>query len=327
MEIVKPVLKWVGGKTQIIDKVIDAFPNHMNNYHEPFIGGGSVLLALLSHVAKGDVTIAGTVYASDKNTRLIALYENIQQKPEELIAHLKALTEEFASIPSEPLAADTSSQHAEVKTGRKKVSPPKSLQEAKGSQEHFYYWIRHRYNQMAPEEQTSPMASAYFIFLNKTCFRGVYREGPKGFNVPFGHYKSPGVFDEHHIRQVSVLFKDVIFKCQSFEDSLQAVQQGDFIYLDPPYAPETNTSFVGYTADGFNAEHHSKLFTLCQDLTKIPGVGFVMSNADVEYVRNNFPEEVFRVEVINCKRSINSKKPGSKTNEVIITWVENDNAN
>lgn len=308
MDVVKPLLKWVGGKTQIIDTILEQFPKEMNNYHEPFVGGGSVLLGFLCLVQEGIIKVNGSVYASDKNEKLIALYKNIQQHPEEVINELKAIVDVNSSLPF----WEGESQ--------KPNRAPSSIVEAQQCQESYYYWIRSIYNGMGPLEKTSCKAAAFFIFLNKTCFRGVYREGPKGFNVPYGHYKNPGIYDEDHIMLIYQLLQHVTFLHQPFEDSLQQVQEGDFTYLDPPYAPENDKSFVGYTSDGFNAEMHSRFFNMCAKLREIKNVSFMMSNANVGLVRNSFPNDIYNIQVVDCKRSINSKKPGSKTKEVIIKW-------
>ena len=100
-----------------------------------------------------------------------------------------------------------------------------------------------------------------FLILNKTCFRGLYREGPNGFNVPWGHYKTLSIMDETNIREVSKLIQNVEFICQGFEESMAKVSPGDFVYMDPPYAG----TFTGYNKDGFNIEHHESLFTLAKN--------------------------------------------------------------
>lgn len=298
--IIKPFLKWVGGKTQILDDVLCLYPREIQSYHEPFLGGGSVLLGLLSQIKSGKIKVNGKIYASDLNSNLIALYKNVQEHCEELITVLKIRVEIFNKI-----------------TGTTVNREAKTLEEGSDSQESFYYFTRYMFNKMTKDERASIVGSATFIFLNKTCFRGVYREGPNGFNVPFGHYKNPGILDENHMRQVSSLVKDVVFTCQPFADSLSKVLPGDFVYLDPPYAPENDKSFVGYTADGFALKDHESLFKGIGDLhTK--GAKILMSNAEVKLVKDNFPEPVYKTKIVSCRRAINSKDPGAKTNEVLI---------
>jgi DNA adenine methylase len=194
----------------------------------------------------------------------------------------------------------------------------KSLEEALTSPESYYFWIRSQFNALSREERTSVTASAMLLFMNKTCFRGVYREGPKGFNVPFGNYKNPSILDEEHIKTVSALFQDVEFSCCGFQDALAKVTTGDFVYLDPPYAPETDTSFVSYTADGFTMENHRQLFQLCADL-KPKNVRMLLSNAEVKLVKDTFPSPAFTTKIISCRRAIHSKEPDARTNEVLIT--------
>ncbi len=300
-DIVKPFLKWVGGKTQILDEVLKRFPTHIKNYHEPFLGGGSVLLGFLSAVSQKKLSMTGKVYASDLNSNLIALYKNIQSHPEDLIAEVKKLNDEYTKI-----------QGTEV--NRKATT----LHEAKTSKESYYFWIRSNFNALSKEQRTTIPASAMLLFMNKTCFRGVYREGPHGFNVPFGNYKNPTILEETHIRTVSKLIKDVVFTCRSFEESLASVEAGDFVYLDPPYAPETDSSFVSYTAEGFSLETHTALFKLCKTLHE-KGVKLLLSNAEVKLVKDAFPSPPFTTTSVECRRAINSKNPEAKTKEVLIS--------
>ena len=294
LNIQKPFLKWVGGKTQIINEIITKIPDTMNNYHEIFLGGGSVLLAILSLQKQNKITINNKIYAYDLNSVLINVYKNIQNNKDELFNFIKLYIEEYHNISGDII-------------NRK----PKDISEAKTSKESYYYWIRNKYNTI---DKNTVECSALFMFLNKTCFRGMYREGPNGFNVPYGHYKkTPNIITKNELDKISELIKDVEFIHSDFNLSIKNAKKGDFVYLDPPYAPENDKSFVGYVADGFNLETHKKLF---EEIKNLKDVKFVMSNAKVDLVTESFEE--YNCEEIIARRAINSKKPGSKTTEVII---------
>jgi|TARA_Y100000816_G_scaffold254177_1_gene206194 DNA adenine methylase len=300
MNKTKPILKWVGGKTQIIDTVISNFPVEMNNYHEPFLGGGSVLLTLLSSIKNEIIKVNGNIYAYDLNESLIYTYKNIQTQHNDVYNKLQEIITEFN------------------KCGNGEVNrKPENLEQAKKAKENYYYWIRSKYNNLCLTDKKSTLCTAMFIFLNKTCFRGVFREGPNGFNVPYGHYKNPEIINKEHLEEVHQLIQNVTFECCDFNSSLSKVKSNDFIYLDPPYAPNTDTSFVGYTKDGFDIDQHNKLFNLIHSLTET-NKRIMLSNADVELVRKNFTNEKYNILSIICKRSINSKNPDAKAKEVII---------
>ena len=156
--MVKPLLKWVGGKTQILEEVLKEFPREMNNYREIFLGGGSVLLGVLENP---DIVIKGHVYAYDSNEALVNVYKNIQSRHEELYKEIQCI----GTV-----------------------------------NEERYYELRKEYNELI--DKSTVKSSALFIVLNKTCFRGVYRIGPKGFNVPYGHYKNPEIINKEHLEKV-----------------------------------------------------------------------------------------------------------------------------
>ena len=293
-KIQKPFLKWVGGKTQIINNVISKMPKEIDNYHELFLGGGSVLLAVLSLQRQNKIVIQNKIYAYDINSVLINVYKHIQTNKDELYNIITLYINEYDSIDGTTI-------------NRK----PNNIDEAKTSKESYYYWIRSKYNKI---DKNAIECSALFMFINKTCFRGMYREGPNGYNVPYGHYKkTPTIISEMDLNYISDLIQDVEFKHSSFVDSIKHVKECDFVYLDPPYAPESANSFVGYVADGFNLETHKLLFS---EIKKLGKIKFAMSNAKVDLVTENFKE--YNCEDIIARRAINSKKPGSTTTEVII---------
>lgn len=270
----KPLIKWVGGKTQILDKVLSRFPRTIQNYYEPFVGGGSVFLALLA----SDIEISGRCYVSDINPVLINFYTVVQTQPERLIERLRALEADYVGCENK---------------------------------ETRYYEMRTQFNGQPKDGAES---AALFLFLNKTGFRGVYREGPNGYNVPFGHYKKTNVLDEPAIRAVSQAIQNVVFTCEGFESALARVSNADdFVYADPPYAPETDTSFVGYVAGGFDL--HGKLFDTLRGLP----CSFLMSNSDVPLVRQAFPTPTYTTDVVAARRAINSRDPSMQTREVLIT--------
>ena len=301
MNITKPLLKWVGGKTQIIYTLLGNFPVEINNYHEFFLGGGSVLFALLSYAKHGLIHINGNIYAYDVNEPLIYIYKNIQTNHNELYEILQSIIIDFNECGDGPV-------------NRK----PANIEEAKTSKENYYYWVRSQYNKLTNKKTI--ICSAMFIFLNKTCFRGVFRVGPNGFNVPYGNYKNPEIINKDHLDEIHNLIQNVIFECRDFSLSLSlsSIEENDFVYLDPPYAPENSKSFVGYTENGFNIENHQKLFELIHMITDKRNIKIIMNNADVSLVRDNFTTDKYNIIEILCKRSINSKNPEAKAKEVII---------
>ncbi len=303
----KPLLKWVGGKSQLLPAVLAAFPRDMGDYYEPFVGGGAVLLGVLAERAAGRITIDGAIHVSDLNPHLINFYKVVQTQPEPFITAVAALQSAYAAAP--PLAE-----------GATPDRDPADATAAASSQEAYYYWTRKRFNALAAPERTGPTAAALFYFLNRTCFRGVYREGPRGFNVPFGHYRATQILDAEHVRAVSSALVDagVQFTVSDFSVPLAAAGgPQDHIYLDPPYLPITATSFTGYTADGFDAAQHEALFAAAR-AAGARGATFLLSNADAPVLATAFPAPAYRTLKVSARRAIHSKDPGATAMEVLI---------
>ena len=299
----KPILKWVGGKTQLLDRLMPKFPTKMKNYHEIFTGGGSVLFRVLQMKQKGLLTIE-KVYAYDKNEGLIYFYKNIQNNKDELYSCIEHYKRQYHFIKDMNIDVD----ETDAKERRKRLKVLRNPQEkTTTSREAYYYWLRNKFNGL---NKQSVEYSALFLILNKTGFRGLFRESSNGFNVPFGNYKTVNVITKERLNEIHDMIKDVTFVCCDFTESMKRIQEGDFVYLDPPYAPENEHSFVGYNQDGFG--NHETLF----ELTKKQPAKFVMSNANVKLVIDKFKE--YTIDVVEAKRAINSKKPGAKTLEVII---------
>lgn len=302
VKIQKPFLKWVGGKSQHILKIINSFPTTMENYHEIFLGGGSVLLAILSMQKAKKINIKGNIYAYDLNSQLIRVYQDIQNNKSEIIMCVEQYKKEYENCPN-------------VEQGKANRKPA-TLCEALTSKESYYYWLRKTFNEM---QELCIDKSALFIVLNKTCFRGMYRTGPNGFNVPFGHYKkTPAIISRTEINNISELIKDVIFTCTDFTNSIKNATEGDFVYMDPPYVPVNKKSFVGYTANGFDIDMHKNLFKLTKELAT-KNINFAMSNSNAEFVKKSFEGCVLKE--ISARRAINSKNPGSKVIDVLIVHI------
>lgn len=252
------LLKWVGGKSRYVDTLLSHF-EPCNDYYEPFVGGGSVLLGVLK-----SGLVSGHVYASDINESLVNFWTWVQRDPDALVNEVESIG---------------------------------SINETR------YYELRTEFN----SSDKSLRHAALFVCLNKTCFRGLYREGPNGFNVPYGHYKNPKVLERTEVREVSRSIQGVTFSVRSFE-TIEPLHN-DFVYLDPPYFPVNKTSFTGYTRESFDFE---KLLQVCKGYK----CQWVMSNSDVQILKDEFPGMFTR---ILCRRAIHSKDPSSMAHELIIS--------
>ncbi len=283
---VKPFLKWAGGKGQLLKEIEQYYPfnDRITKYAEPFVGGGAVLFDILG---KFDIK---EVYISDINAELINAYRIIRDNVNELIAVLKTYQEEYIPLPAE----------------ERKV---------------YYMEKRDRFNDLKVygNKAVNIEKAVLMIFLNKTCFNGLYRVNKKGlFNVPMGAYKNPMICDEKNLREVSTKLQNVTIVCGDYRESEEFIDEHTFVYFDPPYRPLTDTaSFTAYTENLFNDEEQINLARFVDAMHK-KGAKIVVSNADPKNsnTEDDFFDNIYnahkikRVEatrMINCNSELRGK--------------------
>jgi len=298
----KPCLKWVGGKTQILEKLFEKFPDEINDYYEPFVGGGSVMIELIHRLETGQIKVKGKIFINDKNSDLINLYNLVKTNLPYLIKKLAKLEKIYNDSP-------------DIKyESRHKIELDKDIKKnmAKGKV-YLYYHYRREFN----TTKVSKLKSALLIFLNRTCFRGVYRIGPNGFNVPFGNYENPTILHADNLTVLHDMFNKykIEFTDNDFTDFLDKdLQSDDFVYLDPPYYPLKKESFTTYQKDGFETKHDD-LVNVCHNLHN-KGFKFLHSNSWCDFTVNKYNQ--FTQDKILCKRRINSKNPKDTDYEILI---------
>ena len=267
----RPVVKWVGGKRQLVRDICRFVPEGFTNYVEPFVGGA----ALLFHLRPSKATI------NDVNTELIGLYEVIRDTPEELI--------------------DALERH-----------------DAKNSEEYFYK-VRKLDRTSEWDDQSKVERAARLIYLNKTCYNGLYRVNSRGeFNSPYGRYKKPKIVDADNIQEISSYFRNSVdIRSGDYAECLQDLPRGSFVYLDPPYMPISATSsFTSYTPDKFGLDQQIRLRDQCIALRE-KGIYFLESNSDCPEIRELYAD--FEIETVKASRFINSNASRrGKLNEVLI---------
>lgn len=290
---VKPFVKWAGGKTQLLPTIRDAYPEELGEsitkYAEPFIGGGAVLFDILSryHLEK--------IYISDVNAELINTYCVIRDECEALISSLSVLKENYI---------------------------PKSNEDRK----ELFYECRTRFNILKKTEENKVELAALFIFLNRTCFNGLYRVNRKGeFNVPIGSYKNPAILDEDNLRNLSQALKRVEIVCADYRQSLDFIDEQTFVYIDPPYRPLSETSsFTEYAEGDFNDEAQRGLAEFVKQIDK-KGAKVLLSNSDPKNAdpKDEFFDELyadFLIQRISASRMINSKGTArGKISEILVS--------
>lgn len=293
----KPFIKWVGGKTQLLEQLDVQLPADFDNwkdvtYIEPFVGGGAMLFYMLQQYPNIRYAVI-----NDVNSDLTTCYQTVRDNPEELISSLREVQNAYGALLSDDDRKD------------------------------FFLSVRDRYNE---KNLDSIENTTSFFFLNRTCFNGLYRVNKKGhFNVPFGKYANPLICDEVTIRKDSELLRRVEIMTGDFEATFRHARENTIFYFDPPYRPLNNTSgFNDYAKEPFNDEAQIRLKRYC-DRINDAGFKFMLSNSDCKgkNVDDDFFDVLYgayQIERVWASRSINSNpnKRGKLTEILVRNYSE-----
>lgn len=293
-QFVKPFLKWAGGKGQLLSEIEKYYPfenGKITKYAEPFVGGGAVLFDILS---KYDLK---EVYIGDINEELINAYLNVRDNVEDLIKLLSSMQCDFIPLNTE-------------------------------QRKDYYSEKRKRFNDLkiSNDKSFETEKAALMIFLNKTCFNGLYRVNRKGlFNVPMGSYKNPLICDEKNLRAVSEKLQNVTIVCGDYRKSAAFIDKNTFVYFDPPYRPLTDTAnFTAYTENLFDDEEQIKLAKFVDTMNR-KGAKIVISNSDPKNTDfdDNFFDNIYsalKIKRVDATRMINCNSDArGKIKELLIS--------
>ena len=274
--LIKPYLKWAGGKRQLLAEIKNNLPKDINNYtyYEPFIGAGAVFFDL--HPKRAVI--------NDFNEQLILTYNAIKEDVEALVKLLRT--------------------HKD------------------NNNEEYYYEVRNMdRNSVKFMKLTNIEKAARLIFLNKTCFNGLYRVNSRGlFNVPYGKYKNPAICEDIVLRQISNYLNSnkIEILTGDFENAVRNADKKSFIYFDPPYHSPDKTNFTGYQASGFDEAQQERLRNVMIKMTN-KGVRCLLSNSDTDYIRELYSHDFFYIISVQAKRLINADSAGrGNVKEVLI---------
>ena len=272
-KLVAPVLKWVGGKRQLLESLTPLLPKNITTYCEPFVGGGSLLFNLQPK----------TVFVNDINRELIGVYRVIKDNVEELISELQTF---------------------------------------KNESDYFYDvrdWDR---NKTMYEARTAVEKAARILYLNKTCFNGLFRVNNAGeFNSPFGNYRNPNIVNAPTLRAVNAYLNSATVHITSndYADALKELPKNTFVYIDPPYDPVSDTAnFTGYSRGGFSRADQIGLRTACDEFNA-KGIKFMLSNSATDFIKEQY--SAYNITLVKAKRMINSNS--NKRGEVDEVVVRN----
>jgi DNA adenine methylase len=261
----RPILKWAGGKGQLLQQYGSFWPKQVRDYYEPFLGGAAVYF----HLQNSGLVNANErgVYLSDSNRELINLYQQIQLGTEPMLKILE--------------------KHQKLHS------------------EAYFYQVRAKDNRRMSRRHRA----ARTIYLNRTCFNGLYRVNSKGqFNVPFGRYTNPNIVDAPRLLAAHSALQGAELSFKDFAKAVKTAQPGDFVYFDPPYVPlSTSSSFTAYAKGGFGPEEQQRLAKVFRELAA-RGVQVMLSNSETEVVRELYQD--CHIEVVQANRMINSKADG-----------------
>lgn len=298
----RPFVKWAGGKGQLLSQLDEHLPQHLNRheftYVEPFVGGGAMLFHMLQKFPN-----ISRVIINDINPHLIATYRVIKDNPDELIKRLLQLEKNYNSLDEEEKKA-------------------------------YFLNVRNIFNK---EQLDDIDRSKYFIFLNRTCFNGLYRVNSKGyFNVPFGKYSNPTICNPEVIVADSELLnaKNTVILQGDFEKTVEYIdeEKASFFYFDPPYRPLSSTSsFNTYAKESFNDLEQIRLRDYCRYLNTKLGIKWMLSNSDcsAKNPQDLFFEELyadFQIHRVYASRAINANpsKRGKLTELLIRNYPQKD---
>ena len=276
--LVKPYLKWAGGKRQLLPEIKKHLPKNLGNlrYYEPFIGAGALFFDRQPRRA----------VINDNNTELMLTYTVIRDHVDDLIRTLNT--------------------HRELNS------------------EEYYYQVREQdRNSVVFAGLTDIQKAARLIYLNKTCYNGLYRVNSQGmFNVPYGRYTNPAICDEPVLRAIHRYLShenvEIDISHDDFAIAVESADKGSFIYFDPPYHSPDNTNFTGYQAGGFDENEQKRLHKVFCERTDA-GAKCLLSSSDTEFIRELYNAERFKVISVKAKRAINSDSTGrGEVDEVLI---------
>ncbi len=282
---VKPFLKWAGGKTQLLPQINKVFPGQLEQFDtfaEPFVGGGAVVFYILENYPR-----IKNIIINDINSRLIKTYIAVKKSPRELVAFLEELQYKYWELDSK-------------------------------RQRLFYLAQRKRFNTV---NLTIVELASLFIFLNKTCFNGLYRVNKKNeFNVPFGEYRKPLICNKRLIARLSDLLQKVTILEGDYTCTLGLLQGRSFVYFDPPYKPVSDTSnFTNYSANGFDDTQQTRLASFCKILdTENKWMLSNSCNGDDNFFRKHYQN--YTIRQITGRRSIGAQASSrGNIRELLIT--------